>query len=97
MTSDTKEPTFTEVMAAARRAAHYAELLKGRCDLTYEAREAAMFALCLHEHLDNDPYLKRAVDRMGEAVETLNAALADNPDVRANLHGSRLTFGLNVT
>lgn len=90
------EPTFTEVMDAARRAAQYADLLKGRCALTYETREASMFVLCLYEQPENDPHFTRAIARMEEAVETLNGALADNPDVRANLHGVRLTFSFNV-
>lgn len=77
------EPTFREVMDAARRSAQYADQLKGRCELTYEAMDADIFALCLHESVKGDPYLARALDRMEEAIGTLNAALADNPDVRA--------------
>ena len=96
MPSNHTEPTFREVMEAARRAAQYADLLKGRCSLRYETVEAAVFSLALFEGLEGDPHLARAVDRMEEAVETLNAALADNPDVRANLHGNRLTFSFNV-
>ncbi|WP_189495174.1 hypothetical protein [Algimonas arctica] len=55
-----------------------------------------MFALCLYETPDEDPYLTRAFSRMEEAVESLNAALADNPDVRANLDTNRLTISFNV-